>query len=62
MNSDPTTLSVQKSKALPAILGAGLTCGVLDITAAFVVYGYFGLTPMPLFQGIAGGLLGPRTL
>jgi hypothetical protein len=61
LNPDPTTLSVQKSKALPAILGAGLTCGVLDITAAFVVYGYFGLRPMPLLQGIAGGLLGPRT-
>ena len=35
--------------------------GALDITAAFIVYGYFGLEPMRLLQGIAGGLLGPRT-
>ena len=35
--------------------------GVLDITAALVVYGYFGLRPIPLLQGIAAGLLGPRS-
>jgi hypothetical protein len=50
-----------KSRALPAIFWAGLVSGVLDITAAFIVYGYFGLRPMRLLQGIAGGLLGPRT-
>ena len=44
-----------------AIVVAGLTCGVLDITAALLVYGYFGLKPLPLLQGIAGGVLGPRT-
>jgi len=32
----------------------------LDITAALVVYGYLGLKPVPLLQGIASGLLGPR--
>jgi len=45
-----------------AIVAAGLTCGVLDITASLLVYGYFGLKPLPLLQGIAGGILGPRTL
>src|SRR5689334_18610115 len=50
-----------KSRALPAIFWAGLVAGTLDITAAFIVYGYFGLKPMRLLQGIAGGLLGPRT-
>jgi hypothetical protein len=49
-----------KSGALPAIFWAGLVSGALDITAAFIVYGYFGLKPMRLLQGIAGGLLGPR--
>jgi hypothetical protein len=44
-----------------AIVAAGLTCGVLDITASLLVYGYFGLKPLPLLQGIAGGVLGPRT-
>jgi uncharacterized membrane protein YagU involved in acid resistance len=50
-----------KSGALPTIFWAGLVSGTLDITAAFIVYGYFGLKPMRLLQGIAGGLLGPRT-
>jgi uncharacterized membrane protein YagU involved in acid resistance len=43
-----------------ALVWAGFTCGVLDITAALVVYGFFGLKPMRLLQGIASGLLGPR--
>src|SRR6266436_2014054 len=42
------------------VLCAGLTCGVLDITAALVVYGYLGAKPMRLLQGIASGLLGPK--
>jgi len=46
---------------LPAIVVAGTICGVLDITAAFLVYGLFGLKPIPLLQGIAAGLLGPRS-
>jgi hypothetical protein len=33
----------------------------MDITAAFVVYGHFGLKPRPLLQGIAAGLLGPQS-
>ncbi|HYT24689.1 MAG TPA: hypothetical protein VEW05_31180 [Candidatus Polarisedimenticolia bacterium] len=46
--------------AVLAVLWAGLACGVLDITAAVVVYGYLGLKPMRLLQGIASGLLGPK--
>jgi hypothetical protein len=42
-----------------AIVWAGTLCGVLDITAAIVVYGMFGLRPTPLLQGIAKGLIGP---
>ena len=55
-------ISADKPKPLRAILWGGLVCGVLDITAALVVYGYFGLRPIPLLQGIAAGLLGPRAL
>ena len=40
---------------------AGLTCGAMDITAALVVYGTMGAKPLRLLQGIAGGVLGPRT-
>ena len=46
--------------AILAVVWAGFACGVLDITAAFVVYGFFGAKPVPLLQGIASGLLGPR--
>ena len=46
--------------AMLAVLWAGLACGVLDITAALVVYGFFGAKPVPLLQGIASGLLGPN--
>jgi hypothetical protein len=42
-----------------AVLWAGFACGVLDITAALVVYGFFGAKPVRLLQGIASGLLGP---
>lgn len=42
------------------VLKAGLLCGVCDIAAAFVVYGITpGISPIPLLQGIAAGLLGP---
>ena len=61
MNSPAATLSAQNPNALLAILWGGLLCGVLDITAALAVYGYMGAKPLRLLQGIAGGLLGPRT-
>ena len=44
-----------------AIFIAGLTCGAMDISAALVVYGLMGSKPLRLLQGIAGGILGPRT-
>jgi hypothetical protein len=59
MNSSGTA----QSRTVPApraILWGGLICGVLDLTAAFLVYGMFGAEPIPLLQGIAAGLLGPR--
>jgi hypothetical protein len=47
--------------AARAIGMAGLACGVLDITAALVVYGAMGLKPLRLLQGIAAGVLGPKS-
>lgn len=49
------------ANAATAITMAGLTCGAMDITAALLVYGSMGLAPLRLLQGIAGGVLGPRT-
>jgi hypothetical protein len=46
--------------AAGAIGMAGLTCGVLDVTAALLVYGSMGLKPLRLLQGIAAGVLGPK--
>lgn len=60
MNSEDALLGARRTNALQTILWAGLTCGVMDITAALVVYGFFGVTPVRLLQGIASGLLGPR--
>lgn len=44
-----------------AIVTAGTICGIMDITAALVVYGMMGAKPLRLLQGIAGGVLGPHT-
>jgi uncharacterized membrane protein YagU involved in acid resistance len=44
-----------------AVLYAGLIAGILDITAALIQFGLNGVKPVRLFQGIASGLLGPRT-
>jgi hypothetical protein len=61
MNSTTTTLPAQNPNTLLAILWGGLLCGVLDLTAALVVYGYMGAKPLRLLQSIAAGLLGPST-
>jgi hypothetical protein len=55
-----SVITAHNLKTSLAILWAGLTCGILDITAAIVVYGFFGLRPIRLLQGIAAGLLGAR--
>jgi hypothetical protein len=56
------TLTTQEPNALLAFLYGGFICGCMDITAALVVYGsVYGVKPLHLLQGIAGGLLGPRT-
>lgn len=52
--------SSAQGRVWPAIFWAGLLCGIFDIIAAFVVYGSFGLKPIPLLQGIAKGVIGAR--
>ena len=49
------------SRALPAIFWAGLTCGVLDISAAFITWAIRGVKPFRILQAIASGLLGPKS-
>ena len=59
MNSVATSLSTPQPSV--AILWGGLVAGILDIMAALIVYGAFGLKPLRLLQGIAAGLLGMRS-
>jgi hypothetical protein len=49
------------SSAIPSVLAAGLLCGVMDITAAFLTWAPKGVSPGRLLQAIAGGLLGPAS-
>jgi hypothetical protein len=53
--------SARKPRAFHVILRAGLLCGVLDITAAFVTWAIKGVRPIVILQGIASGLLGPKS-
>jgi hypothetical protein len=41
-----------------AVVRGGLLAGVLDITAAFLVYGFRGIAPLRILQSIASGFLG----
>jgi hypothetical protein len=47
--------------ATPAhpILTGGLIAGVLDITAAIVIYAFRGVAPIRILQSVASGLMGP---
>src|SRR6478752_4059442 len=51
MSASATTFLVRRPSALLAIWWAGFSSGVLDITAAFLVYGLFGASPIGLLQG-----------
>jgi len=58
MSATATAFPIRKPSAPLAILAGGLFCGICDITAAFVVYGFFGAKPIAILQGIATGVLG----
>ena len=51
-----------KSNALAAIGCSGFIAGVLDISDALLFYGFRGIPPRRLLQGIASGLLGARAM
>lgn len=56
MNAVPATSSVQRPNAFLPILVGGFAAGVLDLTAAFIIYG----PGVP--RVIAGGILGLKAL
>jgi hypothetical protein len=61
MNPLTAASVLKESKAFPVILWAGLICGTLDIAAAFTLWAIRGVAPFRVLQGIAAGLLGPRS-
>lgn len=52
---------MRTSRALPAILTAGLVVGILDISSAIVIWWTRGVPLTHGLQGIAAGLLGPQS-
>ena len=60
MSMAPASVPDHRSAAWLGWIWGGLIAGVMDITAAVVVYGHYGAKPLPLLKGIAAGLLGPR--
>ena len=58
MDATEPTATIASPRALPIILRAGLTAGILDISAAALIYAQLGTKTVRLLQGIASGLLG----
>jgi hypothetical protein len=59
ISSIQAAAGAQPSRAFLAIFFAGLLCGCMDITAAFITWWPKGVKPSRLLQGIAAGWLGP---
>jgi hypothetical protein len=51
----------EQTSAIAAIFRAGLVCGVLDISAAFITWSFYDVLPFRILQAIASGLLGPQS-
>ena len=60
MNPTTSNHTLQKSKALAAILCGGAIAGALDLTYATVFYALRGVRPIRVSQSIASGLLGEK--
>src|SRR5258707_10374072 len=60
MNPAIAVDSTQRSAPWLGLVWGGLIAGTMDITAALVVYGHYGLPPIRLLQSVAAGLLGAR--
>ncbi|MGH7653593.1 MAG: hypothetical protein ACREN6_02925 [Gemmatimonadaceae bacterium] len=52
----------RQSRAARTIFWAGLVCGVMDISAAFITWAPKGITPIRILQSVASGWLGRASL
>lgn len=57
-NAYSSSPSWRVDRALRATLAGGLAAGILDILAAFLVYGLRGAPPVRILQSISSGLFG----
>ena len=61
-SSVATTVAGSPARPLAAIFWGGLLAGILDITQAFVGFGFYGAKPFRILQHIAGGVFGARSM
>jgi hypothetical protein len=62
MNTSSTISVAQPSRPGAAIFYAGLLCGIMDISAAFITWYPKGIMPARILRGVAAGLLGPKSM
>ena len=60
--SSAATMPAGNSRAVRTIFWAGLVCGVMDITAAFITWAPKGIMPIRILQSVAAGWLGRASL
>jgi hypothetical protein len=58
MNESPSAITRARSRAVPAVVSATLTAGILDISSAFILSYRKGVSPIGVLQGVAAGLVG----
>lgn len=56
-----TATAVGRPRPFEAILWGGLLAGIFDATYAMTIWTVRGVTPDRVWQGVASGLLGPRS-
>ena len=61
MSSTAATLSAADQNPIKGLLLGGLLCGILDISSAIIISLVGHRSPVRMLQGIASGLLGPRS-
>lgn len=61
MSTTAATLSAADQNPIKGLLLGGLLCGILDISSAIIISLVGHRSPVRMLQGIASGLLGPRS-
>jgi hypothetical protein len=59
--NSPSPIAKRTPSVFLTIFSAGIVAGVLDITAAFVIWAPRGARPAQILRAIASGLLGPKS-